>query len=1174
MSANPRRLRVLQLDPAVGYGVRLYRVQNLAEQLSLQGCGVRALGLDDLAQSWARQELDELLRDVDLVVLHRFAWDLRVDALLRAARRAGVTTVFESDDLVFVPGAERWVDGVRHLGAEERALYDEGVERYAATHREADAFMGSTAFLAGLRPATPKPSIVVPNVLGEAQLRIARKLEATRRKRSPRDEVVIGYGAGSRTHDRDLAVAGPALARVLEAHPRARLELVGPLSLPPELADFEDRVRRHELQSWQDWWAILATWDVALAPLDERNPYCRAKSALKFLEAGVLGVATVASPTDDFARVIDDGRTGRLASTTDEWFDALDALVDDDVAREAMAVAARDEVLAEHTTRAIAAGTVDSLRALIAGETSARVEGFVGFDLACLVPSPFPGSGGHSNVFRALRSLGQRGHVCTIHADINHVDGVRDEDGLREFVDEAFLPTGARFRAGWNVPSGRHDAVLATSWATAEAVDRIESPSKLYFVQDWECMFVAAGEDWVRTERTYELGHSCITLGRWLTRVMRTRYGADSVAFPFPVHIEAAQAPKRVSKRTLQIAFLAQPSKPRRGYRTGVEALALLHESHPEVSIVFFGSSDVDPVSVPFPFEDRGILDEAELEALYAEVDIGLVLSYSNPSLVPPNMMRCGCVVVDVDLEHNEYEYEHEVDSLLAEPTPWGIASALSRLVVDEELRSRLRVNALAAVADRSEEGSVDAIESALVRGVLSGQVQPHAVMAWYQGECDGYVGLDAGAVTQQICVEQDGLYSVSLRLGTYARAAGDVVLRVREVLETQSERPRLGAVVAGGVWHGTELVDNQWHRLEFEPIADSAGRSFAVEVAMADSKALHAAVYVLAEGLDASAGLSVAGTPRSGVLQLKAHALDDVDMIAHWRAGESGDAHGANLRDLGLIDVATPVASVDPVVRAAPAAEAGAGTELERAPASATRPAARDDAEPELDAARDPRVAARRLGELMRARAQRAGDANAHREQRVRALEAGLHGFERSLQRARSLLHSPLLGRPLRALKLLGPTEHFIEGDRFVTPELRDGLSVGQRVVIEKNGLCGVAVRFGTDGRALRGDLSVSIREDQPDGEVLRQVNLSTREIRDNQFAEVSFAPIAAGRHTRLVIELTAKGVLRGSGPRVWGRRTTQGGGVERLQDGRRAIGALDMLLRYGEEGLGATST
>ena len=81
----------------------------------------------------------------------------------------------------------------------------------------------------------------------------------------------------------------------------------------------------------------MARFDINLAPLEHENPFCQAKSELKFFEAAICDVPTIASPTGPFERAIDHGKSGFLATSHDDWKEALELLVSDNALRKRVA---------------------------------------------------------------------------------------------------------------------------------------------------------------------------------------------------------------------------------------------------------------------------------------------------------------------------------------------------------------------------------------------------------------------------------------------------------------------------------------------------------------------------------------------------------------------------------------------------------------------------------------------------------------------------------------------------------------------------------------------------------------------------------------------------------------------------------------------------------------------
>ena len=84
-----------------------------------------------------------------------------------------------------------------------------------------------------------------------------------------------------------------------------------------------------------------ARFDIGLSPLAD-DAFNAAKSNVKWLEYSACAVATVASPVHPYRASIVHGETGLLASTPDEWYDALALLVHDAARRRRLAAAAEE----------------------------------------------------------------------------------------------------------------------------------------------------------------------------------------------------------------------------------------------------------------------------------------------------------------------------------------------------------------------------------------------------------------------------------------------------------------------------------------------------------------------------------------------------------------------------------------------------------------------------------------------------------------------------------------------------------------------------------------------------------------------------------------------------------------------------------------------------------------
>jgi hypothetical protein len=175
----------------------------------------------------------------------------------------------------------------------------------------------------------------------------------------------IGYAGGSRTHQRDFALCVAAVAGILRAYSECRLvifrsEQYGALVNVdefPALAELGDQIEWRELVPHAQLPFELARFDINLAPLEVDNPFCEAKSELKFFEAALVDVPTIASPTGPFRRAVRHGETGLLAFTESEWREAMERLIGDPALRRDMGRNARRDVLwrfgPEHATQSM-----------------------------------------------------------------------------------------------------------------------------------------------------------------------------------------------------------------------------------------------------------------------------------------------------------------------------------------------------------------------------------------------------------------------------------------------------------------------------------------------------------------------------------------------------------------------------------------------------------------------------------------------------------------------------------------------------------------------------------------------------------------------------------------------------------------------------------------------------
>jgi glycosyltransferase involved in cell wall biosynthesis len=332
--------RVVFVSGYPGRTGHTYRVVRMASALAAESFNTAIVPIEEL-----RARLAEAA-EADVLWIWRTGWSGSIPDAVDEARRRDARIVFDADDLVFCPELARpdVIDGIRtnQLDRQEtRAEY----ERLQWTLLECDHAAATTEPLARHMRGLGKPTVVIPNCFDQRTLDASRAARAFR----PGDGLVrVGYASGSFTHQRDFAVAVRGIVRVLAEHPRARLVLFRPkldLSEFPEFSPVASQVEWRAMVPLEKLQGEYARFDVNIAPLEVGNPFCEAKSELKLSEAALVGVPTVASPTEPFAAAISDGETGFLAASDEEWYTKISGLVRDEDERRRVGDAACVEAL-------------------------------------------------------------------------------------------------------------------------------------------------------------------------------------------------------------------------------------------------------------------------------------------------------------------------------------------------------------------------------------------------------------------------------------------------------------------------------------------------------------------------------------------------------------------------------------------------------------------------------------------------------------------------------------------------------------------------------------------------------------------------------------------------------------------------------------------------------------
>jgi glycosyltransferase involved in cell wall biosynthesis len=164
-------------------------------------------------------------------------------------------------------------------------------------------------------------------------------------KKMPRDHVLIGWQGGD-SHHHDLKMIMPALKRIKAKYKdKVHFRFMG-----AAFVNMYEEIGGEHIE-WVDPYKFYEKFaedlmDIGLVPLidPEKNKFNNAKSNIKWLEYSHYAIPSVVSGYKPYVQHIEDGNTGIIAYTEEDWFQSLCLLIDDSLLRTRIGVNAKKEV--------------------------------------------------------------------------------------------------------------------------------------------------------------------------------------------------------------------------------------------------------------------------------------------------------------------------------------------------------------------------------------------------------------------------------------------------------------------------------------------------------------------------------------------------------------------------------------------------------------------------------------------------------------------------------------------------------------------------------------------------------------------------------------------------------------------------------------------------------------
>ena len=332
-----------------------------------------------------------------------------------------------------------------------------------------------------------------------------------------------------------------------------------------------------------------------------------------------------------------------------------------------------------------------------------------------IIPEMGAGSGGHINIFRFVSNLENMGFHSRIY--IQNPTLLNDNEKLRSFVKEHFAILDERVECYCNTSYAQFaHATIATSWQTAYFVRNFNNTiSKFYFVQDFEPYFFAVGSEYEFAENTYNFGLRGITAGDWLKNKLHDEYGMETVSFGFSYDKEIYTPHEKKDKEN-RVFFYARPVTPRRDFELGLLALNELNKRVDNLTVCFAGW-DISNYEIPFKYENLGILTLEQLPEIYAQCDMCFVISNTNLSLLPLEVMASNSVAV-CSVGDNSTWLVNDENSILVDYDPIQMAEKMAYYFKHPDELSEIRKKGLEFAQNTSWITEAEKVRDALLKGI------------------------------------------------------------------------------------------------------------------------------------------------------------------------------------------------------------------------------------------------------------------------------------------------------------------------------------------------------------------------------------------------------------------------------------------------------------------------
>ncbi len=643
-----------------------YRVSNQKEQLETNGYTCDEIFYKNI-------NLDLVYRYRAFIIFRCVHTD-KMEEFIQLAQSFHKPVFYDIDDLVFDTKYTDTIEYVKTMEASKKEVYDNDVKRYGQLMSLCDACITTTSALAREMEKTGKQVIINRNATSLEVMSLSNKV--TKRK----DEFIhIGYFSGSITHNADFEMILPVIVDILSQYSKVRLHICGELSIPVSLDAYKEQIEVHPFMDYKELPNLIGQMDINLAPLTS-TIFNEAKSEIKWMEASLVKVVTVASNFGAFKECIEHEKTGYLCSSLEEWKNTISFLIENATIRNQVANQAYQTCKANYVTIYNGMNLISDLEQFLPKSV-------------CFVVVKVDISGGILVALRHASMLQDAGYDVSILS-------LYDDKKTCEFLGHTFpvLP----------IEKGKlkqsFDVGVATMWSTVSLMEEIPNiKNKYYLVQNFETDYYDFDNPLkIRSNQSYNVKSNVqyVTVSKWCQNWLKDVYRKDAKHIYNGIETKDFYSSQRDWSGKIRILIEGDCQASHKNVDESFKITNELDKSKYEVWYMSYNAVPKDWYQV-----DKFLhkVPYKEVPDVYRQCHILLKTSLLESFSYPPlEMMATGGCVVALANDGN-VEYLKDGINCLFYPKgniEKGIES-IQRIVEDEALRDSLLKNGKETVSER-----------------------------------------------------------------------------------------------------------------------------------------------------------------------------------------------------------------------------------------------------------------------------------------------------------------------------------------------------------------------------------------------------------------------------------------------------------------------------------------